>query len=188
MPCLQVICQCLELQSHSTVVVDAEAIFRVTPPPEKALVVALITDLLPHTDILFVTVPEALSILLEGGFPTGHPRGLGDLKFMGHALQRLGATNVIIKTETFDAPDQMTALQYVLCGEVEDKIDRHYFFNPSRFFGASYSIPRKSSLSNDALGQARTLDSTNSHNSNCGCPDGKGINACRGRVRRLQVC
>ncbi|KAL2204257.1 hypothetical protein CC79DRAFT_1128490 [Sarocladium strictum] len=141
LPCLQIICQFIRLQSQATVVVDAEAIFRIDPPPEQSLVGALITDLLPHTGILFVTVLEALSLLRGAGIPTEHPKGLSDLKSMGHALQRLGATNVVIKTETFDAPDQMTALQYVFCGESGEKMDRDYLYNPSGFFGASYSIP-----------------------------------------------
>jgi hydroxymethylpyrimidine/phosphomethylpyrimidine kinase len=159
------------------VVVDAEAIFRIDPPPEQSLVGALITDLLPHTGILFVTVLEALSLLRGAGIPTEHPKGLSDLKSMGHALQRLGATNVVIKTETFDAPDQMTALQYVFCGESGEKMDRDYLYNPSGFFGASYSIPCKSSSSNAIIGHTGGPGLANSNDSNCCCVDGEGSNA-----------
>ncbi|KAK0384281.1 hypothetical protein NLU13_8369 [Sarocladium strictum] len=142
LPVLQLVCAFLQRrQRRATVVVDMEAILRTYSAPNEALVTALVADLLPQTDILFASVPEAETMLKASGTPAEHPRGLGDLKGMAQALQRLGPANVVIKTEMFDVADQWTTLQYVMCAGSELSMDRHYFFNPAGFSGASYSVP-----------------------------------------------
>ncbi|UNI22935.1 hypothetical protein JDV02_008779 [Purpureocillium takamizusanense] len=130
------------LRGHLVSIIDTEPLLKTGSPESAAIhVAALREEILPSIDVLSATVPEAKILLDEASIPMPYPQSLDDVKSMANALRRLGPKNVIIKREVFDESDGMTTLHYVLCGGADPIMATLRFPNPTRFFGASYSIP-----------------------------------------------
>lgn len=131
-------------------VIDAEAFYKTEPaPPKPQVIAALRKDILPFVTLLSATVPEVMQLLEDAGIPADYPRGIPDVQALAKTLtQNLGPQYVVIKREFIDEDDGATTLHYVLAGGAAGAgppvMETFRFENPSRLFGASYYIPRKS--------------------------------------------
>ena len=107
------------------------------------MVVALIKHVLPSITVLSTTVREAITLLEAASMEAHEPTGMQSVISLGKKLQGLGPKYVVVKREVFDEPEQITTLNFVLCGDGEPVMERLRCENLTGVFGASYSIPGK---------------------------------------------
>lgn len=109
------------------------------------MITALRKDVLPLITLASMTVREAIVLQLDAGLPAPYPASTADVGTLAKAVATWGPKYVMIKREDLDEFEGKTTLHYVLCtgGDAEPIVVATRCENPKRFFGASYSIPRK---------------------------------------------